>query len=70
MVRREHYPHVASFTVVAGLPIRSDRVAPFAPQARGINKLDFEISARVMILDRDTQRAREVGRVPAKEFFP
>ena len=50
--------------------VQPDHVAPFAPQAGYVNKLDFESLARVMILDRDTEPGA-CGRQDArKEFFP
>jgi len=61
---------VATFTLVAGLPFNRACVAPFAPQARGVNKLDFESIAHVMILDRDTEPGTRGRQGARKEILP
>ena len=62
--------NVASFTLIAGLPLNriSQRRSP--TQVRDVYKLDFESLARVMILDRDTEPGTRGRHGARKKFFP
>jgi hypothetical protein len=62
--------NVASFTLIAGLPLNriSQRRSP--PQVRDVYKLDFGSIARVMILDRDTEPGTRSRPGARQEILP